>query len=58
MFAWLASLFVLFLHGNSARVTPSHQTHSTGLGTAHAMDTSSATVSSSSPAVVDGSTQP
>ena len=55
MFAWFASLFVLLLHGNSARVAPLTLGHSTGSTTVHAMDDNCSTTTT---CAVRGSTHP
>jgi hypothetical protein len=54
MFSWLASLFVVFLHGNPAHVTSTVPAHPTGTKTIHALDTSSSPTSADSPAINDG----
>lgn len=43
MFAWLASLFSLFLHGNPAQVTSTTPAQSPDHGKYHAVSTSQST---------------
>ncbi len=43
MFAWLASLFALFLHGNPAQVPSTAPIHSADPGKYHVLSTSQTT---------------
>jgi len=38
MLDWIASLLMLFFHGNTAKVVANQPNHHTGSGTIHAMD--------------------
>jgi hypothetical protein len=58
MLSWITSLFVLFMHGNSASATPASPTHSSGPTTIHAMDSGSSTADSGSSPIVDGQSIP
>jgi len=54
MFGWLASFLVLLVHNNSARVTPSAVSHSTGSHDISVHAASSCTVTATSSCKSDG----
>jgi hypothetical protein len=57
MFDWIASLLVIFLHGNTARAVASQPSTPTGSRTVHTMDSGSPTNPSGPSPIVDGSNQ-
>jgi len=58
MFSWLASLFVLLLHGNSPRIVTTAPLHSTVGQGVHAMDSGSTSTNPGSGFITDGSGKP